>query len=204
MGQWRRAGPGPQKHPRVSARRPVRISTVHPETDPDTGDSFYRIVEETTADLSRGGAFVESWEPLESGRQVLVEIDLPDGPPLQIVGRVAWTRRQLCASSLRQIGRDPSLEAARRETAEPGRSPTPTSPGPGYGLEFVGGSKANLARLDAHLKSIQSGQDTDAAESSIPAAGSLSPRSSSSAVSSAVSSHESSPSRQGTTSIPRP
>lgn len=153
MGQWRRAGPGPQKHPRLSARVPARISTVHPESDPDTGDSFYRIVEETTADLSRGGAFVESWEPLESGRQVLVEIDLPEGPPLQIVARVAWTRRQLCADSLRRIAGQPTTEASRRQSQE--LSGPRTGPGPGYGLEFIGGSKADLARLDAHLKSIQ-------------------------------------------------
>jgi hypothetical protein len=198
MGQWRRAGPGPQKHPRISARVPARISTVHPELDPDTGDSFYRIVEETTADLSRGGAFVESWEPLHSGRQVLVEIDLPDGPPLQIVARVAWTRRQLCGDALRRIGRDSSFEASRRQANEAGGALT--GPGPGYGLEFIGGSKADLARLDAHLKSIQPGPGPDVTEASAPTPGASSPSSSSSL----DASPNPSLNRQGPPAIPRP
>jgi len=168
MGQWRRAGPGPQKHPRLSARVPARISTVHPESDPDTGESFYRIVEETTANLSRGGAFVASWEPLESGRRVLVEIDLPDdGPPLQIVARVAWTRRQLCAEALSRMpgasSTEPSGRSGRR-TPEPTPSAA-TGPEPGYGLEFVGGSRADLARLDTHLKHIQPGTGPNPADS---------------------------------------
>ena len=197
MGQWRRAGPGPgpQKHPRVSARMPVRISTVHPESDPDTGESFYRIVEETTADLSRGGAFVDSWEPLESGRQVLVEIDLPDGPPLQIVARVAWTRRQLCADSLRRIGGDSSNEASRRQANEPGG--TATGPGPGYGLEFIGGSRTDLARLDTHLKSIHphphARPNPDVARSPLASPSPSSPDHS-----------PTSPSRSRTTPAPRP
>ena len=165
MGQWRRAGPGPQKHPRLSTRVPARISTVHPESDPDTGESFYRIVEATTADLSRGGAFVESWEPLESGRRVLAEIDLPEGPPLQIVARVAWTRRQLRTESLRRIGGDSWIEASRRPTQERA-APPPTGAGPGYGLEFIGGSRADLARLDTHLKRIEPGPGPDTVESS--------------------------------------
>ncbi len=198
MGQWRRAGPGPgpQKHPRVTARVPVRISTVHSESDPDTGESFYRIVEETTADLSRGGAFVDSWEPMESGRRVLVEIDLPDGAPLQIVARVAWTRRQLCADSLRRIGGDSSIGSSRRKADEP--DGTSTGPGPGYGLEFIGGSRADLARLETHLKSIQPRVDPspDAARSSVAPATSASP--------SSPDHSPPSPSPTRTTSAPRP
>jgi len=171
MGQWRRAGTGPQKYPRLSTRVAVRISTVHPESDPETGDPFYRIVEETTANLSRGGAFVESWEPLESGRKVLVEIDLPDdGSPLQIVARVAWTRRQLCADSLRRIRDDSSIEASPPQAHASGLARTGSVPG--YGLEFIAGSRADLARLDVHLRSSLPRQSQEAIQWPAPSPGS--------------------------------
>lgn len=170
MGQWRRAGPGPQKHPRLSARVAARISTVHPESDPETGEPFYRIVEETTANLSRGGAFVESWEPLESGRKVLVEIDLPDGSPLQVVARVAWTRRQLHADALRRISDDSSIESSRPQAHASGRARAGSVPG--YGLEFIGGSRADLARLDAHLRSSLPRQAEGWIQSPVPSPGS--------------------------------
>lgn len=145
MGQWRRASPGPQKHPRLSTRVPVRITTVDPERDPDTGEAFFRSAEETTANLSRGGAFVQSWEPLEAGRRVLVEISLPDAPGIQIVGRIAWTRRRIQPDA---------------SSAAPGGSghAGSVSQDPGYGVEFTGGSKAELERIDAHLKRIESPQ----------------------------------------------
>ena len=137
MGQWRQPKTGSQRFPRVSAHVPVRVSTVDPESDPDTGKLFYRSVEETTANLSRGGAFVHSWEPLAAGRRVVVEIDLPEHPDrctaqnLQLVGRVAWTRRRL----------------------QPSR--TVLDEAPGYGIAFLGGSKAELARLDRYLEAIE-------------------------------------------------
>lgn len=128
MGQWRQAKAVPQKHPRVSTRVPVRVSTVDPERDPDTGELFYRSAQETTANLSRGGAFVRSWEPLAAGRRVVVEIELPDAPNLQLVAQVAWTRRQL----------RPGATGVQQE--------------PGYGVEFTGGSRDELARLDRFLE----------------------------------------------------
>lgn len=127
MGQWRQAETGTQRHTRVTASVPVRVSTVDAERDPDTGKLFFRSTETTTANLSRGGAYVHSWEPLAAGRSVVVAIDLPNGQEIQVVARVAWTRRELRqAKSL-------ELEA------------------PGYGLEFVGGTSAELAALDAFL-----------------------------------------------------
>jgi Tfp pilus assembly protein PilZ len=107
----------------------VRISTVDPEADPDTGELFYRSAEETTANLSRGGAFVRSWEPLAAGRRVLVEVDLPDTPPLRLVARVAWTRRRIVPQK---------AAAAEHE--------------PGYGVEFVSVTRRELAALDRFLE----------------------------------------------------
>ena len=131
MGQWRQTQPGSQKFPRVATAVPVRITTVDPEIDPDTGRSFFRSAEETTANLSRGGAFVHSWEPLAPGRRVVIVIDLPDQGELQLVGQVAWTRREL----------------------------RPSSPGelqqPGYGIEFTSGSAGERAALDRFLEELE-------------------------------------------------
>jgi hypothetical protein len=131
MGQWRKAQADSQKHPRVSMAVPVRITTVDAEIDPNTGKAFFRSDEATTANLSRGGAYVRSWEPLASGRRVVVTIALPQGAELQLVGRVAWTRRELRPEAMQGI------EA------------------PGYGVEFVGGSSAELAALERHLMSLK-------------------------------------------------
>lgn len=154
MGQWRKATPGPQKHPRLSACVPVRIATVDPERDPDTGELFYRSVEATTANLSRGGAYVRSWEPLAIGRRVLVEISLPSDESrrhVEVVARVAWTRRRLRPTA------QESTAATRAELASSGDSSdwaAPTADEPGYGIEFTAGSKAELRQLDAYLKSV--------------------------------------------------
>ena len=127
MGQWRKAQTGLQRFPRVEKAVPVRITTVDPEVDPDTGATFFRSAEETTANLSRGGAYVASWEPLAAGRRVILAIDVPDRGELQLVGRVAWTRRELRPESGRELTT------------------------PGYGIEFVGASLAELAALDRYL-----------------------------------------------------
>jgi len=103
---------------------PVRISTVDPEVDPDTGKLFFRSVEETTANLSHGGAYLRSWEPLEAGRRVVVAIDLSSGEEVQLTGRVIWTRRELRPVRARDI------EAT------------------GYGIEFFDLSSRELASLD--------------------------------------------------------
>jgi len=131
MGQWRRAQSGLQRFQRVATVVPVRVSTVEPETDPDTGKTFFRSAEETTANLSRGGAYLRSWEPLAAGRRVIITIALPKAEELQLVGRVAWTRRALHPNGADEI------EA------------------PGYGVEFVGGSSRELAALDRYLTNLE-------------------------------------------------
>lgn len=130
MGQWRQANTGLQRYPRVATSVPIRISTVDPESDPNTGTLFFRSCEETTANLSRGGAYLRSWEPLEAGRRVIVAIDLPCGKELQLTGRVVWTRRELRAEQSKDI------EA------------------PGYGVEFFSGSSRELSSLDRLIDSL--------------------------------------------------
>lgn len=130
MSQWRQAGTASQKFQRIATSVPVRISTVDAEIDPSTGRAFFRSAEETTANLSRGGAYVKSWEPLAAGRRVVLAIVLPDEGELQLVGRVVWTRR--------------ALRPPANEELEPA----------GYGIEFVGGARADLDALGRFLTAI--------------------------------------------------
>ena len=57
-----------QGHRRVSARIPIRISTIDPEKDPKTGKLFFFTSDEFSSDLSRGGAFVVTPELIEPGK----------------------------------------------------------------------------------------------------------------------------------------
>lgn len=136
MFGWRQPRTALQKFPRQATCVPVRISTVDPELDPDTGIPFFRATEATTANLSRGGVFVHSWEPLASGRRVIVALDLPAGGEIQLVGQVVWTRRKL---TLKDAG------------------PVET---PGYGIEFVAQSRGEQAAiqqlLDAAASAVES------------------------------------------------
>jgi len=86
-----RSGPN-RREPRLPANLPVRLLTIDPETDPGSGRPFFRSTRAWTGNLSRGGLFVHTREPLAPGRRVLVEIGLPDGA-VEAVGRVAWARR---------------------------------------------------------------------------------------------------------------
>ncbi|MAG32781.1 MAG: hypothetical protein CL908_18020 [Deltaproteobacteria bacterium] len=130
MGQWRQEEAGPQRFARIATAVRVRVSTVDPETGPNDGKLFFRSCEETTANLSRGGVFVRSWEPLAAGRRVVVAIQLPGQGELQLVGQVAWTRRELTSTALGRVE------------------------SPGYGIEFAGGSNAELITLDGYLKGL--------------------------------------------------
>ena len=115
-----------RRYRRVAVRVGVRISTIDPETDPTTGRPYFRTSEETCANVSRGGAFVETREAVSAGRRLLLELDLPDGDRLQTVGRVAWTQASLPSS-------DPEARI-------------------GIGVEFVGASQEELERLDEFLE----------------------------------------------------
>src|SRR3989304_2619531 len=98
---------------------PVRIATIEPERDPWTGRPFFRASQETCANVSSGGAYVQTGEPLgpgrpillaiplpggphvrpaeplAPGRRILLEITLPDGQPVEAIGRIAWSKRVL-------------------------------------------------------------------------------------------------------------
>jgi uncharacterized protein (TIGR02266 family) len=121
-----------RRHARRSSELPVRISTIDPEKDPWTGRPFFRSIQETCANVSRGGAFVRTREQFESGRRVLVELTLPDGRELEAIGRVAWTKRVL--------------------------APEGGSDDVGLGVEFLGAASEELTALEAFLA--DDGEDT--------------------------------------------
>jgi uncharacterized protein (TIGR02266 family) len=110
-----------RRHPRIAATLAVRISTLEPERDPWTGKPFFRASQERCINLSRGGAFVRTAEPLAPGRRILLELDLPSGAPLEAIGRVAWTRRVM---------------APQQDESEAG-----------IGVEFLGGSPEQFSAL---------------------------------------------------------
>lgn len=106
---------------------PVRISTIEPERDRWTGRPFFRATRELCANVSRGGVFVRTSEPLTPGRRVLIELVLPNGRPVEAVGRVAWSKHVL----------------------QPQEDPADA----GIGVEFLGGAPDQFAELDAFLRS---------------------------------------------------
>lgn len=113
---------------RVCTDAPVRISTIEPERDPWTGRPFFRASQEVCGNVSRGGAFVKTAEPLEPGRRLLIEVHLPDGSPVEAIGRVAWTKRVMTSHSR-----------------------TPES---GIGIEFIGGASEQFASLEDYIHSL--------------------------------------------------
>ena len=105
-----------RRYEHVNAHLPVRISTIEPETDPWTGKPFFRSSCEWSGNVSRGGVFVHTREPIRPGSRVLVELDLPGGTAVEALGRVAWT-----ASMVRPTS---SGSMRRRVTSTSGSSGT--------------------------------------------------------------------------------
>ena len=114
-----------RRHPRVPVTLAVRISTIDPEIDPRSGRPCYRASREVCVNLSRGGLFLRTAEPIAPGRRVLVEMHFPDGSPLEAVGRVAWSQTVLGAFD--------------------------EKPRDGIGVEFIGASPDQLVALDDFL-----------------------------------------------------
>ncbi len=111
--------------PRVSVRMPARISTIDPETDPLTGERFFRASSETCANVSRGGAFVSMRETIPAGRRLLVELEIPGGKTVQAIGRVVWVQTKMAAGL-----------------------PAGKAPRSGIGIQFVGGASQDLQALE--------------------------------------------------------
>jgi len=114
-----------RRHRRMPVDAVIRLSTIDAEIDPWTGRPFFRAWEERCANVSRGGLLVHSRERLAPGRRLLLELDLPDGPSVEAIARVAWTQPEVL--------------------------PKPSDPGFGLGIEFLGGVPDHMARLERFL-----------------------------------------------------
>jgi Tfp pilus assembly protein PilZ len=85
-----------RQHDRTPVEVEVRVSTIDPEIDAETGHRYFRESEETCATLSPGGAFIRSLDPPAEGRRLVLQIHVPgEGEPIEATGRVAWTQRTL-------------------------------------------------------------------------------------------------------------
>jgi uncharacterized protein (TIGR02266 family) len=122
-----------RRHERVVIDVPVRVSTIDPEPDPRTGRTCFRASRELCANLSRGGAFIRTQDPLAPGRRVLVELDVPGQEPIEAIGRVAWSKTVL--------------------------APTGAAGESGVGVEFVGGSRESMRALERYLGRRGRGRD---------------------------------------------
>jgi Tfp pilus assembly protein PilZ len=116
-----------QKHRRLNVRLPARISTIDSERDPQSGRTCFRTSDETCHNVSRGGAFVMTEEPVRPGSRLLVELELPSGDSVQTIARVAWSRARL------------SMQDVESQS--------------GVGIEFLGGAPEQLSALDRYLSS---------------------------------------------------
>jgi hypothetical protein len=124
-----------RRHERVESGISVRISTIEPERDPWTGRPFFRSLHETCRNVSRGGLFVKTTEPLAPGRRLLVEIHLPTGRPLEAIGRIAWVKR------------DPAADQPDSDS--------------GIGIEFLGGASEQFEALDDYITRRSSPSESD-------------------------------------------
>ncbi len=117
-----------RRHERVSVHVPVRVSTIDPEHDTRTGRPYFRASRETCANLSAGGAFIRTTDPLSPGRRILIEIHVPESEPIEAIGRVAWSKTVLAPGG-------------GQEEA-------------GVGVEFVGGGDEAATALERHLERV--------------------------------------------------
>ncbi len=114
-----------QRYERIAAGIAVRISSIEPERDPWTGRPFFRSLQETSENVSRGGVFVKTTEPFDPGRRLLIEIKLPTGQPLEAIGRVAWVKRGVSANPRENVS--------------------------GVGIEFLGAASEHFEALEAYI-----------------------------------------------------
>ncbi len=114
-----------RRHQRVALRVPVDVSTIDPERDPRTGRPYFRSCREQCGNLSTGGMFITTPEPLSPGRRLLVRFHTPDGLSVETLARVAW----------------------RGRGAGPGASEG------GVGVEFIDASAATRAALERIIES---------------------------------------------------
>jgi Tfp pilus assembly protein PilZ len=75
-------------------RRPVeltaRLACVDAQRDPRTGEALFWMMTVRTIDVSDGGLCIRAEQPVDCGRRVVLELDLPDGRTFDVAGRIVW------------------------------------------------------------------------------------------------------------------
>jgi len=87
-----------RRYRRVSVALPVRMSTVEPEHDLESGDPCFQASEAVCLNVSHGGALIRTEEGVESGKRLLLELDLADGRQADLMGRVVWAKQLQCST----------------------------------------------------------------------------------------------------------
>ena len=62
------------------------------------------LTRSSTVDLSKGGIFISTPEPLKSGSSVSLSITTPDGENLEVKGMVRWLREDEVSGSKAGMG----------------------------------------------------------------------------------------------------
>ena len=114
-----------QRYRRARVRVSARVSSIDPEVEPESGTPYFCSSDETCQNVSRGGAYIVTGEPFSPGRRLLVELEVPGGPTVQTIARVAWSR----------------VELAKNGDVQ--RS--------GIGIEFMGGAPDALRALERYV-----------------------------------------------------
>lgn len=81
-----------RRHPRVAVELKARMTTVDPRFEHDEEGGSVEVVEARCVDLSSGGSQVDGGPLWGPGRKVLLELRLPGGREVGVVGVVAWSR----------------------------------------------------------------------------------------------------------------
>ncbi len=112
--------------PRVRVDLLVKTTTIDPVADPATHPRAYQLCDDDRViDVSRRGICLRSYRPPEPGTRILLQMSLAQDPrPVDLVGRVRWTR----------------VEIEPAKTAAPAIADV--------GVEVVGGSDHALRRFD--------------------------------------------------------
>ena len=76
------------------ARRRVeltaRLACVDADRDSRTGEMLFWMMTVRTVDVSDGGLCIRAEQPVDCGRRVVIELDLPDGRICDVAGRIVW------------------------------------------------------------------------------------------------------------------
>jgi Tfp pilus assembly protein PilZ len=122
-----------QKHRRVSLQVKAQVTTLDAEQDGLTGDRYFRLSEETCANVSNGGAFVATDLPIRKGCRLMLEFELPNGESIEAIGKVVWSRVEL-----------------PRPVSSDAKAPVKSEPA-GVGIEFVGSAPEQVDKLARYL-----------------------------------------------------